>query len=206
MPYVYFPTTSVIGIVVLAEPGKQVEGTTVGPDGMVGLPVYFGVDFHPFTAIVQLSGNAWRVPAIPFLEAARQGSVLDQLVRRYTVYCLRYGNQMTACNTLHAAEERLARWIMMGVDKFGTSELAVTHEFLAELLGVRRQTVSIAAATLQHAGFISYSRGVLRVLNREGLEATACECYMILKQLYDRIMRVSTSARLDSGSSLPRSG
>jgi CRP-like cAMP-binding protein len=189
MPYVYFPTSSVLGIVTVASPGKQVEGTTVGPSGILGIPVFLGVDFHPFMAIVQLSGNAWRMPADRFLQAARQGSMLDRLVRRYTVYRLGYGNQMAACNTLHGAEERLARWILMGVDYLGKDEFDVSHEFLSELLGVRRQTISIAAAALQHAGFITYSRGVLRVLDREGLESASCECYTILKELYVRIMR-----------------
>jgi CRP-like cAMP-binding protein len=188
MPHVYFPTTSVFGIVLVVEEGKQLEGTTVGNDGLVGLPVFLGVDFHPFRAMVQVSGEAVQVPAVTFLQAARLGSTLDRLVRRYTLFRLRCANQTGACNALHAVEERTARWLLMAQDRTGREEFSITHEFLSELLGVRRQTISIIAGTLQRAGFITYRRGVLRVLDRKGLEAASCECYEVLNHLYDRIM------------------
>jgi CRP-like cAMP-binding protein len=189
MPHVYFPTTSVIGIVLVVEEGKQVEGTTVGKEGVVGLPVFLGVDFHPFRVIVQVPGEAVQVPAATLLAAAKQGSTLDRLLRRYTLYRLRCANQTGACNSIHAVEERMARWLLMAHDRAGTDEFALTHEFLSELLGVRRQTVSLIAGTLQRAGLISYRRGVLRVLDREGLESASCECYETLKQLYARIVQ-----------------
>jgi CRP-like cAMP-binding protein len=188
MPHVYFPTTGVFGVVLVVEEGKQVEGTTMGKEGMVGLPVFLGVDFHPFRAMVQVPGKAVQVPAAMFLQATKPGSTLDRLVRRYTLYRLRCANQTGACNTLHAVEERMARWLLMAHDRAGKDKFSLTHEFLAELLGVRRQTVSLIAATLQQAGFISYRRGVLRVLDREGLESVSCECYEVLKRLYNRIL------------------
>jgi CRP-like cAMP-binding protein len=188
MAHVYFPTTGVFGVVLFLEEGKQVEGTTVGHEGMVGLPLFLGDDFHPFRAIVQVPGEAVEMPAATFLQAAQPGSALDRLVRRYTLYRLRCANQTGACNTLHAVEERLARWLLMTHDRAGKDEFLLTHESLSEVLGVRRQTVSIIAGTLQRAGLITYRRGVLWVLDWEGLEDASCECYEVLKQLYARIM------------------
>src|SRR5581483_414111 len=102
---------------------------------------------------------------------------------------LRCANQTGACNSLHAIEERMCRWLLMVRDRAGKDEFSLTHDFMAELLGVRRQTVSIIAGTLQRSGLITYRRGLLRVLDREGLEAASCECYETLKRLYERIIR-----------------
>jgi CRP-like cAMP-binding protein len=194
LPHVFFPTTSVFGVVVLMEGGDRVEGTTVGKEGMVGLPLFLGLDFHPFSVAVQVSGEAVRVPAAAFARAAGPGGPLDRVLRRYTVYRLRCANQTGACNTLHAVEERTARWLLTAQDRVGKDEFTITHEFLSQLLGVRRQTVSIIAGTLQRAGLVRYHRGVLRVLDREGLEAASCECYEALKGLYARVMGVPNTS------------
>jgi CRP-like cAMP-binding protein len=189
LPHVYFPTTGVFGVVILMDEGKQVEGSTVGKEGMLGLPIFLGVDFHPFSVVSQLPGEAVQVPAATFLQAITSGSTLDRLTRRYTLYRLRCANQMGACNSQHSVEERMCRWLLLARDRAGRDEFSLTHEYLSELLGVRRQTVSIIAGTLQRAGLITYRRGVLRVLDREGLEAASCECYGVLKRLYHRIVR-----------------
>jgi CRP-like cAMP-binding protein len=186
--HVYFPTTVVFGVVIVIEDGRCIEGTTVGEEGMLGLPVFAGCDFLPFSVVVRIAGEAVQLPPARFLQAAKPGSALDQLLRRYMLYRLRFANQIGACNSMHPVEERLARWLLMAQDRTGQDELLLTHEFLSELLGVRRQTVSIVAGTLQRAGLITYHRGVLRVLDREGLEAATCECYAVIEQQYDRIM------------------
>jgi CRP-like cAMP-binding protein len=188
MAHVYFPTTSMLGVVIRMEEGKQVEGTTVGNEGMIGLPVLLGLEFHPFSIVSQVPGGAVQSSASSFLQAIKPGGALDQLLRRYILYRLWSANQTGACSTIHSAQERVSRWLLMAHDRAGNDEFTVTHESLSELLGVRRQTVSIIAATLQRAGFISYHRGILRVLDREGLEAASCECYLVLKQLYNRII------------------
>jgi CRP-like cAMP-binding protein len=128
------------------------------------------------------------VPLRNFLEAMTPDGPLDRLVRRYVVYNLRYANQTIACNVLHPTEERICRWLLMAHDRAGTDEFSLTHEFLAEMLGVRRQTVTVIAGTLQAAGLIRYRRGIVRILDREGLEAASCECYGVLRDLYGRIM------------------
>lgn len=189
MPHIYFPTIGVFGIVILTGEGKLVEATTVGNEGMLGLPAFLGLDLHPFSVVSQVPGEALQVPAAVFVQALKPGGMLDRLLRRYTLYRLRCANQTGACNTLHCVEERMSRWLLMAHDRVGKDEFVLTHEFLSELLGVRRQTVSIIAGMLQQAGFITYRRGVLRVLDREGLEAASCECYEAMKQLYDRVMK-----------------
>jgi len=189
MPYVYFPTKGVFGIVLFLEGGKQVEGTMIGREGMLGLPAFLGVEFHPFTAVAQIPSEALRVSVAAFLHASKPGSLFDRLLRRYALFRLRCANQTGVCNSLHSVQERLCRWLLMAQDRAGQKEFFLTHEFLADLLGVRRQTVSIIAGTLQRAGFISYHRGVFQILDREGLEGAACECYTATKLLYERIMR-----------------
>jgi CRP-like cAMP-binding protein len=188
MPHVYFPTTVVFGIVLADDEGKQLEGTTIGNEGMVGLPVFLGQDFNPFTFVSQVPGEALQLPAAAFLQALRGGGLLDLLLRRYTLYRLKCAGQTGACNALHSVEKRMCRWLLMTHDRAGQDEFLLTHEFLAELLGVRRQSVSIIAAALQKAGLITYRRGILRIQDRQGLEAASCECYEVLKRVYHRVM------------------
>src|SRR4029077_1948673 len=123
-----------------------------------------------------------------FLEALKQGGTLDKVVRRYTAYSLRYANQTVACNLLHSVKQRMCRWLLMCRDRVEKEEFVLTHEFLAEMLGVRRQTVTVIAGTLQKAGLISYRRGVIRILDPKRLEAASCECYGVIKAYYNRIM------------------
>jgi CRP-like cAMP-binding protein len=189
MPHVYFPTTAMFGVVILMREGRQVEGTTIGSEGMLGLPVFLALDFHPFSVVSQIPGEALQVPAATFLQTITRGGTLDRILRRYTLYRMRSANQMGACNTLHSVEERMSRWLLMAHDQSGKEEFVLTHESLSECLGVRRQTVSLIAGVLQKAGLITYRRGVLQVVDREGLESASCECYTVLKQLYDRIVR-----------------
>jgi CRP-like cAMP-binding protein len=155
---------------------------------MVGLPAFLGLNFHPFKVIVQVPGEALQMSSTAFSQAATPGGTLDRILRRYTLYRLAGANQTGACNTLHPVEERMARWLLMAHDGGGKDEFFLTHEIMSELLGVRRQTISIIARTLQQAGLITYRRGILRVLDRTGLEAASCDCYRVLKTLYDRIM------------------
>ncbi|TMQ33061.1 MAG: Crp/Fnr family transcriptional regulator [Planctomycetota bacterium] len=188
MSHVYFPTGGVCSVVSISERGKIIETATVGNEGMIGLPVLLGLDFSPITAISQVAGEALRMPAASFLEAMRPGGALDRLLRRYIAFVLRYLQQTIACNALHSVEERMCRWLLMTHDRVGQEEFILTQEFLAEMLGVRRQSVTVVAGTLQRAGLIAYRRGAMRIIDREGLEAASCECYEIAKTYYERIM------------------
>jgi CRP-like cAMP-binding protein len=189
LPHIYFPTSGMISLTVRMEDGTEVETGTVGNEGMIGLPVALGLDFSPIRAISQISGGGLRIPASVFLKAMKPGGALDMLVRRYTAYSLRYVSQTVACNLLHSVEKRMCRWLLMSHDRVEKDEFFLTHEFLAEMLGVRRQTVTVIAGTLQTEGLVTYRRGVLRVINRDGLEAASCECYAVTESLYDRIMQ-----------------
>jgi CRP-like cAMP-binding protein len=187
--HVYFPTSGMISLTVLMEDGKEVEAGTIGNEGMIGLSVAQGLDFSPTKAISQISGEGLRIPVAAFLKAMKRGGALDKLVRRYTAFSLRYANQTIACNLLHSVEQRMCRWLLMCCDRVEKEEFMLTHEFLAEMLGVRRQTVTAIAGMLQTTGLITYRRGVLRILNRKKLEAASCECYEVTKAFYDRIMQ-----------------
>jgi CRP-like cAMP-binding protein len=186
--HVYFPTSGMISLTVRMEDGTEVEAATIGNEGLVGLPVALGLDFSPIRAIAQIPGGGVRIPAAVFLEAMKPGGTLDHLVRRYAAYSLRYANQTIACNLLHSAEQRVCRWLLMSEDRAGKDEFSLTHKFLAEMLGVRRQTVTVIARVLQKRGMIKYQRGMLRILHREKLEACSCECYAVTATFYDRIM------------------
>lgn len=186
--HVYFPTSGMCSLVIQMEDGKIVEAATVGNEGMVGIHAILGLDLSSATATSQVPGKALRMPLQDFREAMTPGGSLDRLIRRYAAYNLRYANQTIACNLLHPTEERICRWLLMAHDRAGTDVFSLTHEFLAEMLGVRRQTVTTIAGTLQAAGLIRYRRGTVHILDREGLEAASCECYEVLKDLYTRIM------------------
>jgi CRP-like cAMP-binding protein len=188
LSHVYFPTSGMISLTVLMENGKEVEAGTVGNEGMIGLPVAHGLDFSPTKAISQISGQAVRIPAPAFIKAMKPGGTLSRLVHRYAAFSLRYGSQTVACNLLHSVEHRMCRWLLLCRDRVGHDAFTLTHEFLAEMLGVRRQTVTVIAGKLQSSGIISYHRGVIHILDRKKLEASACECYGVIKGSYDRIM------------------
>jgi CRP-like cAMP-binding protein len=188
MSHVYFPVTAVMSVVVVIDAGMQVEGTMVGNEGMVGLPVFLDAEFHPYRVVAQIPGQAVQVQARAFREAVKAGGNFDRIMRRYSLYRMWCANQTGVCNALHSVEERMSRWLLMAQEGVGKEEFELTHEFVAELLGVRRQTVSLVAASLQRSGLISYRRGILRVLDRAGLEASCCECYRVMKDLYARLM------------------
>jgi CRP-like cAMP-binding protein len=166
-----------------------VEAATIGNEGMVGLPALLGLDFTTATATSQVPGDSLRIPTPSFVQALKRSGPLDLILRRYIAFSLRSAYQAVACNALHSAEERMCRWLLTTQDRVGKGEFLLTQEFLAEMLGVRRQTVQVVAGTLQTAGLITYRRGLVRVVDREGLEAASCECYGITTALYDRIVQ-----------------
>jgi CRP-like cAMP-binding protein len=186
--HVYFPTIGMISLTVCMEDGKEVEVATIGAEGFVGLPVALGLEATPTRAIGQISGGGLRIPAPVFLRVMKPGSALETLVRRYAAYSLSYGSQTIACNLLHSVKRRLCRWLLLSHDRVARDDFALTHKFLSEMLGVRRQTVTVIARELQAAGLIKYRRGVLHVVNRQGLERASCECYGVIMMFYERLM------------------
>ena len=188
IPHVYFPKTGMVSLVTLLEDGRQVESGTIGNEGLVGLAVVLGLEFSTHRVMSQVAGDSLRLGVSPFMEVVKRSPQLYSLLQRYVAVSLRSTAQIVACNTLHPVPERLCRWLLMIHDRVATDVFSITQEFLAEMLGVRRQTISIIAGTLQKAGLTTYRRGVVRIIDRKGLEEGACECYEAMKGFYDRIV------------------
>jgi CRP-like cAMP-binding protein len=186
--HVYFPTSGLISLLLVLDNGSAAEVGRVGDEGMVGLPVFLGVERSHTRAFVQIAGEALRMKAQVFRQQARQGGPLVSLLLRYTQALLRQSECLTACNTWHAIEQRLSRWLLITHDRVQADQFEVTQAFLSQMLGVHRQSVTAAASNLQRAGLIRYSRGKLRILDRERLEAASCECYRALRRQYDDLL------------------
>jgi CRP-like cAMP-binding protein len=185
--YVYFPVTAVFSLLSLMEDGDTVEVGPVGNEGMVGLNVYFGETFSPTQVVVHVAGDAMRLRADVLRKELRTGKdTLPRLLLRYTQMLLAMTGQSSACNKLHSLEQQLARWLLMMHDYVG-DELILTHELIAQTLGVRRAGISGAASDFRDAELIDYQRGNIKILDRQGLEAKACECYRVIKDEYDRV-------------------
>jgi CRP-like cAMP-binding protein len=185
---IYFPLSGVISLVAPMEDGSSVEVTTVGNEGLVGLPVFLGARSTTVRAVSQVPGRSLRMAADAFLEAVEDHSRLRGLVERYTQALFTQLAESAGCNRLHTNEERLARWLLMSHDRVGTDHFPITQEFLTQMLGVRRATVTVSAGILQRAGLITYSRGKVRILDRQGLEAASCECYGVMRAELDRLV------------------
>jgi CRP-like cAMP-binding protein len=188
IPHVFFPTSATASLLIVMEDGAEVEAGLIGPEGMVGLSVALGLDFAVYRVICQVPGQAWRMPARVLAQALQRSRPLEALIKRYAAVQLRQTAQMVACNALHAATERLCRWLLMCHDRVGRDEFPMTQEFISELLGVSRPSVTLIAGALQEAGLITYKRGLLRVKDRRRLEEASCECYAVMNELYRRIL------------------
>lgn len=185
--FLYFPTTAVISLLYTMEDGSTAEMGLTGNDGVVGIALFLGGDTTPNRAVVQIAGEVLRIPA-PRLQAEfKQGGAVQQVLLRYIQALITQISQTAVCNRLHAVEQRLCRWLLLSHDRVQSHELQMTQEFIAHMLGGRRESVTVAAGRLQDAGLIHYARGHITILDRPGLEATVCECYRVVKQEIDRL-------------------
>jgi CRP-like cAMP-binding protein len=185
---VYFPVTGAISLIATLADGVEVEVGLIGSEGLAGTPVLLGSETASNEAFVQLTGAALRIPTGSLLEAFEESQTLRRRLLRFTQALSFQISQSAACNARHVVEERCARWLLAAHDRAGSSELALTHEFLGTMLGVRRAGVTVAAGSLQQAGLIRYRQGRVIILDREGLEAAACECYGLIDQEYKRLL------------------
>jgi CRP-like cAMP-binding protein len=186
----YFPERGVVSIVRVMEDGAIVEIATIGNEGVVGIEAFLGRESTPGEAFVQVEGAALWVPLRQVREIAAPGTGLFEVLHRYTQGLLSQVAQNAACNRAHPIEQRCARWLLMTHDRVGAAEFGLTQEFLAQMLGVRRAGVSVAASILARAGFIRYTRGRITVVDREGLESASCECYGIIRDDLDALLPV----------------
>jgi PAS domain S-box-containing protein len=181
--HVYFPSDSLVSLLTTVEGHHALEVGLVGREGMVGVSLALGMDVAPVRALVQGTGTAMRMSAERFRKEFRKSLPLQGELHRYAHAKLSEARQTAACNRFHAVEARVARWLLMTRDRLGSDEFLLTQEFLADLLGVRRVGVSMAAGALQRRNLISYARGKIAILDRKGLQAASCGCYEVLKDL-----------------------
>lgn len=189
MDYIYFPTSAVVSLVYTMEKGATAEMGLVGNEGVVGIALFMGGDTTPNQAVAQVAGGALRMRAQAMLEEFRRGGPFQLALLRYTQALITQISQTAVCNRLHQVEQRLCRWLLLTRDRLPSDQILMTQEFIAHMLGVRREGVTVAAHRLQDAGLIRYRRGHITILDREGLEAAACECYRVVKDEFDRLLR-----------------
>jgi CRP-like cAMP-binding protein len=193
--HVYFPNRGTVSLVSTFEDGASVEVGMVGNEGMFGVCVFLGSISTPLEAIVQLPGDGLRMRANVLRKEFNKGGQLQDLLLRYTQAFITQIAQTAACNRAHPTSWRLVRWLLMCQDRSYSRELDLTQEFIANMLGTRRAGVTEAAGQLQDRGLIKYHRGHITILDREGLEASSCECYPIVKKEFARLVGGNGQAR-----------
>lgn len=184
---VYFPLTGVVSLVTPVEEGAVVEVATIGNEGIVGVPHALDGGQASVRAVSQVAGHALMLPAADFRSEMQANSQLSSIVARYTDALFSQIAQAAGCNRLHTNEERLSRWLLLSHDRVGRDEFPITQEFLAQMLGSRRATVTVSAGVLQAAGLIRYKRGRLTILDRARLEDASCECYRVIYRALERV-------------------
>jgi CRP-like cAMP-binding protein len=186
--HVYFPDRGVVSVLTVMGDGTAVEVHAVGKEGLVGLPLFLDVPTTPGRLVVQVPGQALRMEAEFFREQIQPGHPLFRVLQRYTCAFLFQVCQSVACHSIHSIEERCCRWLLSLHDRAATDEFPLTQEFMAQMLSVRRPTITGIAQKLQSAGLIRYRRGKMSILDRSGLEAAACECYGTMRTQFDRLL------------------
>ena len=188
LSHVYFPTTAIVSLLYMMEDGASAEIAVVGNEGVVGISLFMGGESTPSRAVVQSAGQGFRLRAQAIRdEASRAGPVLHLLLR-YTQALITQMAQTAVCNRHHSLDQQLCRWLLLSMDRLEGTELVMTQELIANMLGVRREGVTEGARKLQKSGLIRYARGRITVLNRPGLELRTCECYAVVKKEYDRLL------------------
>ena len=188
--YVYFPLNSVISIIAGTRQGREVEVATIGNEGMVGLPVFLGTSSTPGMAYAQVPGDSFRIKAEAFWEQARQSDPIVKIMRLYGHALIVQIMQRVACNRTHSAMKRCARCLLTTHDQVRKERFPITQEILGYMLGIRRTGVSAVASALKQRRIINYNRGMVEILNRPELESASCECYVAVKQEFERLFGV----------------
>jgi CRP-like cAMP-binding protein len=184
---VYFPNDGIISLLAVMRQGNAIELATIGFEGAVGSLSGLGPRRSHTRAVVQVPGYGQRIPAARFRKAAEQSDAIRNICVRYGEMLLIQVQQTAACNALHPVEARLCRWLLQARDRLQSNIIQLTHEFLSQMLGVRRTTVTVVANSLQLAGLIRYHRGQIELVDRDGLEARACECYEAIRRQLDQV-------------------
>ena len=195
---VHFPVTLILSAVKTSEDGRSVEAATMGPESIDGIVEGLGTGVSQHDIIVQIPGTAYQMPLLDFKGIWESSPGVRHMVNLYQQALFFHSTQSALCLALHRVEERLARWLLMARYQTGSERLSLTHEFLAQMLGVERSTVSTTAHLLQNAGLIRYARGNITILNEARLEATSCECYRSVRRAYEQALPLKSLASLTS--------
>jgi CRP-like cAMP-binding protein len=190
LDHAYFPIGCVLSSIVVLENGNCVEAATAGSEGMVYIGLVADQRTSPYRIVPQISGDCLRVRVADLQEALNEVPRLKEILQRYCLTLLLQASQNAVCNLRHNTEERTARWLLVCADRANRDEFDLTQEFLALLLGVRRQSVNVTVGALQRAGLIAYRRGGISIVNRAGLESVACECYRVNSRTYNEVMEM----------------
>ena len=188
LSHVYFPTTAIVSLLYVMEDGASAEIGVVGKEGIVGVSLFMGGESTPSRAVVQSAGHGFRMRSASLKDEFSRSSSVLHLLLRYTQALITQMAQTAVCNRHHSLDQQLCRWLLLSLDRLEGSELVMTQELIANMLGVRREGVTEAALALQKAGLIRYARGRITVLDRSGLEERSCECYAVVKKEYDRLL------------------
>jgi len=188
LSHVYFPTSAIVSLLYVMENGASAEIAVVGNEGVVGISLFMGGESTPSRAVVQSAGKGVRMSAQKIKDEFNRAGPVMHLLLRYTQALITQMAQTAVCNRHHTLDQQLCRWLLLSLDRLQGSELTMTQELIANMLGVRREGVTEAALKLQRIGLIRYARGHIHVLDRAGLERRTCECYAVVKKEYDRLL------------------
>ena len=188
MRYVYFPSSGIVSLLYVMENGASAEIALVGNEGFIGFSLIMGGETTSSRAVVQSGGKAYRIKSSLLVEEFMRGGPMQKRLLRYTQSLLTQMAQTAVCNRHHSLDQQFCRWLLLSLDRLPSNELSMTQELIANMLGVRRESVTEAAGKIQKAGLISYHRGQIRIINRSGLEERVCECYAVVKTECERLL------------------
>jgi len=188
LEYVYFPTTAIISMLYIMENGATAEIGVVGNDGVLGVSLFMGGETTTSRAIIQSAGDAYRMKSKDLKAQFALGGVFQKMLLRYTQALMTQISQTAVCNRLHSVEQQLCRWLLLSHDRLDSDTLVMTHDLISNMLGVRREGVTLASKKLQKKNLITNVRGTMVVIDRQGLEAAVCECYKVVNDEYNRLL------------------
>jgi CRP-like cAMP-binding protein len=188
LQHVYFPVEGIVSLLYVTQGGNSAELAVVGCEGMIGVSLFMGGETTPNRAVVQSACKAYRLPAHVLKAQFAEGGALQLVLLKFTQTLITQISQTAVCNLHHSVDQQLCRWLLLSLDRLPENKLQMTQELIANMLGVRRQGVTQSAGKLERGGLISYSRGLITVLDRPGLEEHACECYAVVKRETERLL------------------
>ena len=188
LQHVYFPVNGIVSLLYVTKLGSSAELAVIGCEGMIGISLFMGGETTPNRAVVQSDCEAYRLSSAVLKEQFARGGTVQVQLLKYTQALITQISQTAVCNRHHSIDQQLCRWLLLSLDRLPVSQIEMTQELIANMLGVRRQGVTEAAGALEKRGLIEYKRGSIAVLDRAGIEARACECYTVVKREYDRIL------------------